>query len=167
MIPYWVAAYTTRIPVMNEAGLNWDVTTFPTFEDRPDLGREIDYHLFVVPETAENRLAALRAVEELVTEETQSYLTSELGRLTVLDDPDIRELYASEMGAYNGKNLDGIFEIDPAPAPEPTPYNSPVYAILREAQDRIALEGMDINTALRQAEEEANTTIEEIDASRD
>ncbi|WP_062106754.1 ABC transporter substrate-binding protein [Bacillus niameyensis] len=162
MIPYWFAAFTSRIPIMEETGLNWGLTSFPTTPDNPNLGREVDYHLFVVPEMAKNREAALKVVSELITEEAQSYLGKEVLRLTVLDNEDVRNSYAEGSGLYEQEQLDQVFSVEPAPTPRPTMYDRDVYSILGEAHRKLAVEKQDINTVLREAEEEANNKVQEL-----
>lgn len=162
MVPYWFAAFTSRIPIMEETGVNWGLTSFPTTSENPDLGREIDYHLFLVPETAENREAAMLAVAELVTEEAQTYLGKEVLRLSVLDNEEIRGAYAEGAGLYEQDVLDDIFSVEPAPTPTPTLYDADIYSILGEAQRKLAIDKVDINTVLREAEEEADKKVQEL-----
>ncbi|MBO0995488.1 ABC transporter substrate-binding protein [Bacillus sp. SD088] len=162
MVPYWFAAFTSRIPIMEETGVNWGLTSFPTTSENPDLGREIDYHLFLVPETAENREAAMLAVAELVTEEAQTYLGKEVLRLSVLDNEEIRGAYAEGAGLYEQEVLDDIFSVEPAPTPTPTLYDADIYSILGEAQRKLAIDKVDINTVLREAEEEADKKVQEL-----
>ncbi|GIN74314.1 hypothetical protein J14TS2_47890 [Bacillus sp. J14TS2] len=162
MVPYWFAAFTSRIPIMEETGVNWGLTSFPTTSEHPDLGREIDYHLFLVPETAENREAAMLAVAELVTEEAQTYLGKEVLRLSVLDNEEIRGAYAEGAGLYEQDVLDDIFSVEPAPTPTPTRYDADIYSVLGEAQRKLAIDKVDINTVLREAEEEADKKVQEL-----
>lgn len=162
MAPYWFAAFTSRIPILEEAGVNWGLTSFPTTSEHPDLGREIDYHLFLVPETAKNREAAMQAVAELVTEEAQTYLGKEVLRLSVLDNEDVRNAYAEGAGLYDQEELNEVFSVDPAPTPTPTLYDGEIYSILGEAQRKLAVDKVDINTVLREAEEEADAKIQEL-----
>ncbi len=105
MFPYWIIPYTSRIPVMEESGLEWDVTTYPAFSSTPDLGRNVDYHLFAIPDSAENREAAIQVAMEMVSDEAQTYLSEQVSRVTVLDDDDIRESYAAGSDLYEGKKI--------------------------------------------------------------
>ncbi|GIN74286.1 hypothetical protein J14TS2_47610 [Bacillus sp. J14TS2] len=165
MFPYWVIPYTSRIPAMEEAGLDWDVTTFPSFSSTPDLGRNTDYHLFAVPETAENREAAIQVAVEMVSEEAQSYLSEQVNRVTVLEDDDIRESYAAGSNLYEGKHLQDIFSIDPSPDRKPAPYNSELDELMKDVRKKLALENKDVNTVLREAQEEANKLVNDMQAS--
>lgn len=162
MVPYWFAAFTSRIPIMEDTGVNWGLTSFPTTSENPDLGREIDYHLFLVPETAQNREAAMLAVAELVTEEAQTYLGKEVLRLSVLDNEEIRGAYAEGAGLYDQDVLEAVFSVEPAPTPTPTLYDAAIYSILGEAQRKLAIDKVDINTVLREAEEEADKKVQEL-----
>lgn len=162
MIPYWIAAFTSRIPLMEETGLNWGITSFPTTSDNPGLGREIDYHLFVIPETAKNREAAIKVASELMTEEAQIYLGREVLRLTVLDNDEVRKAYGEGSGLYEQEELEAVFSVQPSPTPRPTIYDREIYGILGEAQRKLAVEKMDVQTVLREAQEEATTKVREM-----
>ncbi|WP_230200334.1 extracellular solute-binding protein [Bacillus niameyensis] len=166
MFPYWLINVNSRIPIMEETGIEWDITTFPSFEDAPGLGREVDYHVLAVPETAENRDAALRLLEEVVSDEVQTYLSEDVARLTVLDNDEIRNTYAASSGAFEEKNLEAVLKSEAAPGPRPTIYDRDIYTVLDEIQRKIALEGIDVNTALREGQEEAEDLKIEIDQNR-
>ncbi|MCJ7843018.1 extracellular solute-binding protein [Lederbergia sp. NSJ-179] len=166
MFPYWVIPLTSRIPVMEETGVEWDITTFPAFSSTPDLGRNVDYHAFVIPETAKNREAALQIAVEMMSDEAQTYLSEQVNRVTVLDNEDIRESYAAGSDMYEGKHLQEIFSIDPSPDRKPSPYNSELDEMMKEVRKKLALENKDVNTVLREAQEEANKVVKDIQATQ-
>ncbi|GIN72283.1 hypothetical protein J14TS2_27580 [Bacillus sp. J14TS2] len=161
MIPVWVTEVTENIPTMEEVGLNWDITSFPSFVSTPGLGRNVDYHAIVVPETAKNREAALHVAAEMVTDDAQRYLSEEVNRVTVLDNSDIRESYAAGSNAYEGKHLQDIFTVDPSPDRKPSPFNQELDEIMMDLRKKLAVENKDVNTILREAQEEAETLVKE------
>ncbi|GIN72284.1 sugar ABC transporter substrate-binding protein [Bacillus sp. J14TS2] len=163
MFPAWVTMVTENIPLMEESGLNWDITSFPTFTGTPEFGRNIDYHAIIIPETAENREAALHVAAEMVTEEAQLYLSKEVNRVTVLDNPEIRESYATGSNAYEGKHLQDIFTVDPSLDRKPSPYNQELDELMMDLRRKLAVENKDVNTILREAQEEAETLAKEFE----
>lgn len=160
MFPYWIAATQSRVPIMEESGMEWDMVSFPQFEDRPGIGREVDFHMAIVPETAQNKEAAYRVIETIISEEAQIEMNKG-SRLTILEDPELRKQYSSESRSFEGKNLQGIYSVDPAPLPVSTLVDSKIYGALREGIASMINEGVDINTAVRTANEKANQIIQE------
>ncbi|CAG7644807.1 hypothetical protein PAESOLCIP111_04815 [Paenibacillus solanacearum] len=162
MYPYWIANLTTRLPQLKEAGkdFNWDVVSFPSFDDKPGYGREIDFHLAMVTPTSKNKKAAYAAIQSMVTEEAEKTMNKGI-RLTILKDQELKKQHASDTKLYEGKNLAGIFKAKPAPLPEPTQFDIKIYPFLKEAAKGMAAEKKDVNTVLREAEEKADKYIKE------
>ncbi|MGG3471665.1 hypothetical protein ABES02_29885 [Neobacillus pocheonensis] len=82
-------------------------------------------------------------------------------RLTVLKDPAFKKDAAVDTKLYEGKNLQGIFTVKPAPLPKATKYDRKLYPFLNEAAKSMAYDKKDVNTVLREAEEKANKYIQE------
>ncbi|CAG7655911.1 ABC transporter substrate-binding protein [Paenibacillus allorhizosphaerae] len=160
--PYWIANLTTRLPQLKEAGkdFNWDVVSFPSFDDKPGYGREIDFHLAMVTPTSKNKKAAYAAIQSMVTDEAQKTMNKGI-RLTILKDQELKKQHASDTKLYDGKNLAGIFKAKPAPLPEPTQFDIKIYPFLKEAAKGMAADKKDVNTVLREAEEKADKFIKE------
>lgn len=163
MIPFWIQGLTSRVLALKEAGssLNWDIRAFPSMADRPGVGREAEYQAFLVPPNAKNKEAAYRVIETIIANETQESLNKKGTILTVLNNPEMRTHFAEDTKVYEGKDLAGIFKVKPAPVPPSTEFDSKVYSILGNAQKSMVVEGADINTVLRQANEEADKVIAE------
>ncbi|MEF3306759.1 ABC transporter substrate-binding protein [Paenibacillus sp. GYB003] len=162
MKPYWIAAFTTRVlPLVEQnQNFNWDLVSFPSFADKPGYGREVDFHLLMITPSSKNKDAAYRVLQAMQTSEAQTMI-NKFGRLTVLKDPAIQKDYAADLKIFEGKNLAGIFSVKPAPVPRGSMYDSKIYSYLNEANRDVILNGKDINTALREAEEKSNKYIEE------
>lgn len=138
---------------------DWDLTAHPAFDDQPKIGRQVDYHVALVTSSSRNKEAARLALAHLLTEEVQVAVTRS-GRLSVLNDKSLLEQFAGDTKLFQGKNLAALFKVSPAPAPYVTKYDADAYGIINgEMNRRIALEGVDINTALREAEEKIRTVI--------
>lgn len=167
MNPNWIAAVTDSLSQLQADGkpLNWDMVSYPAFDDRPKLGRQVDFHLFMVPSVSKNKDAAYEVIKMLLTNEAQASM-NKAGRLTVLKDSSLRKEYAKNLKVYEGKNLAGIFKVSPAPAPMSTDYDTKIYGFLQESNRDMAQKNVDVNTALRVAEEKANKYIQEVKASK-
>lgn len=141
-------------------GMNIGLTTFPEFADNPGVGPGVFSDGFVIPQTSKNIDAAFEVVSYLLSDEVQSRV-AKLGNPTALNNPDIQnELYADHPLAqevdftsiYNQRFAD--------------PY--PIYKYENDArtkvQNNLVLHftgQLDLNTALRQANEELKQLIAE------
>ncbi|MEF3307883.1 extracellular solute-binding protein [Paenibacillus sp. GYB004] len=163
MNPNWIAATTDTLAQMEKEGrsFKWDMVSYPAFDDRPKLGRQIDFHLFMVPPASKNKTAAYEVIRTLLSDEAQVAM-NKAGRLTVLKDTSMKQNYAADLKVYEGKNLAGIFKVSPAPAPMSTNYDTKIYSFLQESNKEMAQNNMDVNTALRLADEKANKHIQEM-----
>ncbi|WP_248924866.1 ABC transporter substrate-binding protein [Paenibacillus hamazuiensis] len=162
MFPYWHSAITARLPQLKETGkdFNWDIVSFPSFDDKPGLGREVDFHLAMVTPNSKNKQAAYAVIKTMVSEEFQRAMNRGT-RITVLNDPALKKEVSVDTKLYEGKNLQGMFAVKPAPLPKATKYDVKLYPFLNEAAKNMAYEKKDINSVLREAEEKANKYIQE------
>lgn len=164
MFPTWLAAITSRLITIEEegGGLNWDITSAPVFEETPQYGSEVTFQSLMVPPTTKNREASYQVIWAMLTDEVQEKMNRG-NNLTVLNRPELRNEFASDTQLYKDKNLKGIFTVDPAPTPRPSRHDVEMYAFLRTAFKSVILEGVDINSALREATEEANNYLKTAD----
>ncbi|CAG7632327.1 ABC transporter substrate-binding protein [Paenibacillus allorhizosphaerae] len=163
MFPFWLAATTARLPQLNESGknFNWDVVSYPSFEDKPGVGREVDFHLAMVTPGSKNKKAAYAVLKTLISDEAQQAMNKGT-RLTALKDPAMKKDVAVDTKLYDGKNLQGIFTVKPAPLAKATKYDVKLYSFLNEGAKNMAYDQKDINTVLREAEENGNKYIQEM-----
>lgn len=161
MMPYWIAAMAVKVMPMEQDGTNfdWDLVSFPFFPERPNIGREVDFHMLMATPAGAEKEAVYRTMEAMQTEEAQR-LMNRGGRLTVWDNDAIREEFAVDLNLFEGKNVSGIFSVEPAALPKTSMYDSRGYTFLNEAIQEV-VNGTDINTALRTADEKLNQYIAE------
>lgn len=96
----------------------------------------------------------------MISEEVQERI-SRNRRITPLKDPAIKMTYAQDSKVYEGKNLQSIFKVEPAVLPDYSRWASTIRDDLNNVARDIALNNMDVNTALREAEQRANQKIQE------
>lgn len=96
----------------------------------------------------------------LLSEEGQLAATK-VGRPSILKNPEINKSFGAEIEVLKGKNAAAYYKNKSANLPESvTKYDSLAYGVLQGKFKEIALNGKDVNTALREAEEEINKRIE-------
>lgn len=152
-------AYVSIFDLLEEPtrnGLDWDMAQYPSMPGRPDLSHPVDAHIFTVPVTSKHQAAAMDVIEVMISEEVQMNSVSKTARVSSLSDPKYKENFATELGFIQNKNIEGIFKSKPFYSPLRSKYYANARSIT-EAQFKHVLNGeKDINTALREAEEEIN-----------
>lgn len=159
-----VASYDARFAALEKLhgtpeNFNWDVTQFPSYPERPNTSFQSTGHFLAVSALSKNKNEAFQVIQLLTGEEIQTVIT-ERGRFTALNNETIKNKYGANMKSMNGKNIKGVFKSSFAPPYEPTTYDPLVNTPLNDAVKNIVDNGLDINSALRQAEEAANRAIE-------
>lgn len=140
--------------------LNWDMVAAPTFSDNNGVGYQALPTMIYIADTAANKEAALQAVNELLSDESQM-AASRQGRMTHLANDEVRKAYGADVERLQGKNTGAIyfnkFASTPAIHPDIT-LNAT--AILAAEFDKVILGQADVATALKTAEEELNKAID-------
>jgi multiple sugar transport system substrate-binding protein len=154
----WINVFATRIDAAKTISAKWDLTGFPTFKDHPNQGANVDFGMMAVAKTSKIKEAAYRVLEVMVSDEYQLAM-SRSGRFTALRSNDIKSQFGKGSGLFDGKNLAAILKVPPTPVPSYPPYKAQTDAAFNKAVDNVLLKGVDVNTALRGAEEEANAAI--------
>lgn len=155
----WIAAVAGDIKKLKPP-FKWDLTAFPVYKDRPAVGNPVDFHMLAVSKTSKHKDAAIRVLETLLSKEAQLAI-SKSGRISVLADPQIKVTFAEDSGIFTGKNLKAIFNVSAAPLVRSdfSEYKDVISPFITDAVKNIAVNKADINTALRQAEEQANQKV--------
>lgn len=162
MFPSWTAAITSRLPQLEEQGKSfaWDIVSHPVFDDKPGIGREIEFQSLMVTPTSKNKEAAYQVIQAMVSEESQTAMNRGTN-LTVLNKPELKSEFAKDTKIFDGKNLSGIFKVQPASIPATTEYDTKIYSFLGDALKSMIVSGTDINSVLRAAGENADKYVQE------
>jgi multiple sugar transport system substrate-binding protein len=156
-------ASNNLISRINQApDLNWDMVSYPFFKEKPNVSLNYDLHVMAVTPESKNRNAAFQVISTIVSDEVQLEM-SKKGRVSVLQNQSVRDEFGKELASFKGKNISAIFKSTPAPAGQTSQFNSLVSEpVINTSLTKAILEqGVDINTALRQAEEQINKTVDQ------
>ncbi|MDF2720014.1 MAG: extracellular solute-binding protein family 1 [Paenibacillus sp.] len=123
--------------------VDWDIVSLPSFEDNPGTGSQINSINFGITSIAKNKDAAMEVLNYMTSDEFQTGL-SKKGIMPVLKSDSVRNAL--------GK---------PAPIPPKALYDAELVTIYAKYGTQVWQGKLDINTATRQAEEEAKKKIEE------
>ncbi|CAG7648430.1 hypothetical protein PAESOLCIP111_05599 [Paenibacillus solanacearum] len=140
--------------------LNWDMASLPNFTGLVGTGRETDLHALLVSKTGKHKDQAFQVISLIGSDEVQQTINSS-GRLTVLKKNDaFKKSFGSALTSMKGKNFNAIFSVTPSPNHVPSLYDNIGRTALNNAEKAVALNQKDVNTALRDAQEEASKAIQ-------
>jgi multiple sugar transport system substrate-binding protein len=139
-----------------KAGLNWDVVTYPEYEEKRGISLEYDLHIMGVTPTSKHQDAAFLVLKTLASDEVQKKLTMD-GFVSARKAPEIKKLFAQNLSFAKNKNIAALFKTTPAVPAPPNPYSELQSKIRNEvaytAGEKVFVQNIDINTALREADE--------------
>ncbi|WP_019533163.1 ABC transporter substrate-binding protein [Paenibacillus ginsengihumi] len=142
----------------NPVPFDWDMAAYPTMEDQPGVGSQQYPVYWAIPSFAQHKEQAFEVLKYLVSDEYQLEV-SKRGGLTVLNNPEIRKAFGQN-SIHKDKNLAAAYYNKFAPISPKTAFEKTAETALTSKLPDLAAGRIDLNTALRQAEEEANKAIE-------
>jgi multiple sugar transport system substrate-binding protein len=143
-----------------ESGLDWDMTSVPTFKDAPGTGTQVNAPFLAITPTSPYKDEAFKIIAYLLSDEVQLEHNKD-GRLTVLKDENIRSQFGKNIKELAGKNIQAALALKPAKPRTFTLYDDYVVTSLADGFVSVITGQKDVNTALKDSEEAANRTIEE------
>lgn len=163
MLPTWADAVVGMLEDEAQSGrpLNWDFVTQPVFADQPGIGRPGNMPVIMISPKSENAEAAFQAMQILVSDEAQTNMNRN-GKLTVLNDKDIQLQFGSHLKSFQSKNIPAIFKLEKSKSLLLTDYDVELKRIIQNAAKDMALSGKDVNTILREAQENAEKTVSQL-----
>ncbi|WP_079913475.1 ABC transporter substrate-binding protein [Paenibacillus sp. 32352] len=167
MYPVWGDGVVGTIEDMAQQGssVNWDMVTYPSFEDRPGVGKPVDLHLMMISPQSKHQEEAFKVITTLVSDEAQITM-NKTGRMTSLNNDTVKKTYASELKGFQGKNVQAVFKTKQAPIVKPTDYDLPFKQLIRDGAKDMAVNHKDVNTVLREIQEKAEKTMVDMKKSR-
>jgi multiple sugar transport system substrate-binding protein len=162
MLPVWVNGVSTFLEEAHAkgGGFNWDIVTLPNFKEAVGTGRGFDFHSLMISNKSKHKEQAFNVIE-LLTSEAVQFIVTGTGRLAAVNTPELQKNYAADLASFKGKNIASIFKNRPAKLNPPTDFDAIVSANLDAATKRVVTTKDDINTVLRELEEQTNKQIAE------
>jgi multiple sugar transport system substrate-binding protein len=148
--------YQLEEPMKN--GLNWDIAEVPSYPDKPNIAGSVDTHAMIISKSSKHKEAAMQVLDVLTSDEVQT-ISAKRGRLTTLKNEQVRTALGADIPFIKGKNIQGVLKGKYAPAPAVSPYRFDARAINNKYYDEYLAGKIDVNTALRQADDEINQMI--------
>lgn len=143
-----------------------DIAPLPVWDDLPDTGPELGTWPLIISKYSENKDAAFQVLVEYVSKDNQLEIARNMGGGPVLVDEEVREQFGALIPGYEGKNMAAFFKHNPVEMDVRSQWDK--YVNIHDeggALDKL-VEGIDINTILREISEDAEAKIQDEKANR-
>ncbi|GAA3408011.1 ABC transporter substrate-binding protein [Paenibacillus hodogayensis] len=160
-----LANYNARIGELDRLqkegnGINWDMASMPTFKEAPGKNWPVIQHVLMISSTSKHKTEAFRVIELLTDAENQTRVAKR-GRVPSLKDPKVKESFGTDLATLKGKNTNVILNVNPANKRAFSPYNKYVSAEIAKVVPLVVNNKLDINSALRQAQDASDLAIKD------
>jgi multiple sugar transport system substrate-binding protein len=163
IFPDHIQMQNTDMVAMEAAGLKWDMVSYPMFKDKPNFGPSGFSDGFVIPKGSKNVDIAFQLIKYLSTDPEVQLEATKNGRITALKDQNIRKHAFENNPAAKGKNLANVnMNYASAVPAKVTFYDKAGYDIAGKKLVEYAISKKDLNTILREAEEDHNKSINQV-----
>lgn len=156
-----VAMYASHgvVSSLMQSDVNWDIAQYPSFKDKPNLYGMVKAYALCITTTSKHREQAMQTLQVMTSDEVQLAYTKSTAMLSGLKNPEMNKHFGQDLPLLKGKHIEGIFKSKPAPFVAQSTYSGKARPPL-EAKFKDVMAGKDINTALREAQEEASKQID-------
>lgn len=139
---------------------NWDVAEFPQWKEKPGVGPQPYPTYFNITKTSKHKEQAFEVIAYLTSEEFQRQLVRQ-GLFPVLKDrAAVMQDFGANLPFMKNKNNNAFLPKKFASPVKPSEFQAAVHPALNKAFEAVLLGSKDINTALRDAAEEAEKAIQ-------
>jgi multiple sugar transport system substrate-binding protein len=145
--------------LLSGTDFDWDVAQYPSYPERMNT-RGMYGMFYIIPLKQSKHLDDdMKVIETLLSDDVQALMASKYLQASPLKDPKFRQQYGKGIAALQGKHLDSIFKSVPAEGIAYSKYYSKANAILTTKVKEYLDSTKDLNTALREADQEINKMI--------
>ncbi|MDF2723528.1 MAG: family 1 extracellular solute-binding protein [Paenibacillus sp.] len=164
MIPEILFLQTYDMAGAEKDGFRWDLVTYPTLKDKPNVNTGLFSDGFVLPQGGKNTDLAFQIIAYLSTDPEVQLEATKNGRITGLKDKAILEHAFENNPAAKDKNLKNLFNQAYPNIPPVTIYDREAMTIVTDNLMNVLKGNTDVNTALSAAEEALNKKVTELKA---
>ncbi|MDF2724450.1 MAG: family 1 extracellular solute-binding protein [Paenibacillus sp.] len=140
--------------------LNFDIVTFPSFPEAPKTSLQYLASTFGISQASKYKDQAMQVLKLMMSDDVQKEGAGIL-RLTALKSETVRAATGKDYPSIAGKNLKALYANKLAPTKEASAYDQIVRTALPTYFTDYATGKKDLNTALRELEEDVNKKIAE------
>lgn len=147
----------------NNMAFEWDMATMPNFKEALGYAWAIDFHSLFISTTSGYKDEAYQVISYITNEEVQTIINRSGALTTLVKSDEVQREFGADLQVdLSKKNLNAIFGVKPSNVHRPqTVFDNYGRNMIRAAHRRVVLEGMDVVTSLRIAQEELNQHIQD------
>ncbi|WP_040719096.1 ABC transporter substrate-binding protein [Paenibacillus daejeonensis] len=166
MRPSYIANMVGTLEELRQAGdpINWDIAPVPNFPEALGHSKEVNIHSLYISSQSKYKDEAFQVIANILSDEVQTIL-SRNGRLPSINNDAIDRQFGADVPDLQGKKIDNIFKARGVQLHKPHEYESKVAQYVTDAYQSLALDGTDVNTALRTLEENINAEVARLRAT--
>jgi multiple sugar transport system substrate-binding protein len=142
-------------------GLNWDMVSYPTFEEAPGISMATGIRMLAVTSNSDNKDIAFKIVQAFTSDEVLADMAG-AAKAPVVKSEAVKKAFGTKLDFLKGKNLPAIFKTTPAKALQSTEFDVAANGIVAQSFGEVVGGKKDVNTALREAEEKINQLTSQI-----
>lgn len=147
-----------RLPDAAKKGLNWDMVTLPSFSSTKNTGLQIIPSFVGITPQSKYKDQAFLAIAHLQSDEVQIG-DKKIIRVTVLKSEEVKKEQFNGPEHLKGKNFLALVKQKIAEPSTVTKYDAIASGVLTKKFRDVIVGKSDVNTALREADEEINKAI--------
>ncbi|MFS0615534.1 extracellular solute-binding protein [Lederbergia ruris] len=155
----WQSFLTGEYGEMEYTQENIEIAPQPVWKDQPDTGHYLGTTPMMINKHSENIELAFEVLMEYVSKENQTRRARTAAGGPAYIDPDLEAQYGQDDPGYKGKNVLAFYQRTPAEYEQVSRWDS--FVNYDETILKLAETDIDVNTALRELEEEINVAVEE------
>jgi multiple sugar transport system substrate-binding protein len=141
-----------QLEAATKDGLNWDMAQYPSYPEKPDTYGNASVNVMMITKSSKYKHEAMEVIKIAVSDEVQTEM-SKLALLSPLKSEAVKKAFGESRDFLKDKHVEGIFKSKPVPYPVASQYRSKAENILIQKFNEFRDGKIDVNTALRQAEE--------------
>ncbi|UQZ86308.1 Bacterial extracellular solute-binding protein [Paenibacillus konkukensis] len=157
-----ITGYSSTVNALKSApDMNWDVVTYPQHKDNMGFSTNVDTPNMSITAQSKNKQAAFLVIETALSDEVQLQLARN-GKMSVLSSEKVKEEFGKAIPEFAGKtyNLSSMTRLKPS-VPRISKYQgSDTNKVILDAYESVLKKEKDINTALRDADEQINAIVQ-------
>lgn len=160
-----VAMRTLWLEMHTPDELNFDIVTFPEWDDAPGIGPMYGGWAFGITEPSENKDAAMAVLKFLYEDENiiglgEAPIHAPFNHLFLGDVDYDQYLQAERLQKFQGKNLDALYKMKPAGGPEyRSEFDVGAFTQIEHLNGEFYESDLDVNSFLRELKEKEEIRI--------
>lgn len=138
-----------------------DLVPLPVWDHLPNTAPQLETTPMIISNYSENKDAAFQVLTEYVSKENQLNIAREMGSGIVVTDEEVIDQFGADVPGYDDKNVKAFFKHDFVEMEQQSQWDQYVNISGEGGALEMLMEGVDINTILREISEAAEGEIEE------